>query len=113
MDCISEWSGICVPHFKSLSLSLTDMLVGMTTISPVLASIPNLFSRSEPCSVKYTVSVFCRTGSHIISHFPALCSPPTGHKPKEKIECEPQPSNIFKGIRIANKCILEWMFAIL
>ena len=38
-------------NVQLLSLSLTDMLVGISMISPVLASIPNLFSRSEPCSV--------------------------------------------------------------
>ena len=38
-------------NVQLLSLSLTDMLVGISMISPVMASIPNLFSESEPCSV--------------------------------------------------------------
>ena len=38
-------------NIQLLSLSLTDMLVGISMISPLLASIPNLISRSETCSV--------------------------------------------------------------
>ena len=38
-------------NVQLLSLSLTDMLVGISMILQVLASIPNLFSNAESCAV--------------------------------------------------------------
>ena len=95
-------------NVQLLSLSLTDMLVGITMISPVLAAIPNLFSRSEPCS--FLLYMYFVAQAATIYHTFLIC---VHRHRKEKIECEPQQQNIFKVILTANMCNLDWMFAIL
>ena len=92
-------------NVQLLSLSLTDMLVGITMLSPVLAAILNLFSRSEPCSVILYMYFVAQAAT--IYHTFLICV--------HRLRVIRRKSNAKHSNKIftSNMCNLDWMFAIL